>query len=62
MCLNVVLQMYSMIACLRLKSDLGGGGETPNSLRNTGGGAKVKRYHSLQRGGGGSKMTKIGVT
>ena len=37
MYVNMVLQMYSMIACLRLKSDLGGG-ESPNSFRNTGGG------------------------
>ena len=36
MYVNMVLQMYSMIACLRLKSDLGRG-VTPNSLRNTGG-------------------------
>ena len=61
MCLNMVLQMYSMIACLRLNSDLGEGGVTPNSLRNTGGG-KSKCYVLLHRGGGGSKMTEISVT
>ena len=58
---DMVLQKHSMIVCLKLKSDLGGG--TPNSLRNTGGG-KSKRYVSLHRGGGGfgSKITEISVT
>ena len=36
MCVNIVLQMYIMIACLRMKSDLGEeGGITPNLLRDT---------------------------
>ena len=55
MYVNMVLQMYSMIACLRLNSDLGEGGVTPNLLRNTGGGVKSKCYVSLHRGEGGQK-------
>ena len=42
--------LYSMIACWRLKSDLGGG-VTPNSLHNTGG-VISKCYVSLHRGEG----------
>ena len=42
-----------MIACVRLKLDLGGGGVrlVPDSLRNKRG-VKRKRYVSLHRGGG----------
>ena len=43
---------YSMIACVKLKSDLGGGGVIPNPLRKTGEGVKSKRYVSLHRGEG----------
>ena len=52
MYVNMVLQMYSMIACLRLKSDLGRG-VTPNSLRNTGGGVNQNvTFRYIGREGG----------
>ena len=38
------------------------GGGVPDSLRDKGEQIKLKRYVSLHRGGGGSKMTEISVT
>ena len=44
MCLNMVLQMHSMIACLRLKSDLGEGGGVNSKFvtPHKGGGGKIE--------------------
>ena len=58
MCLDMVLQMFSMIACLRLKSDLGGGGGKLQIRYVTQGGVKSKCYVSLHRGEGGQKLPK----
>ena len=53
MCVNFFLSMCSMIACVRLKLDLGGGGGYNFKIRcvNTEG-AKLKRYGLLHRGEG----------
>ena len=51
MCVDMVLLMYSIIICLRLKSDLGGGEVTLNLLRNTGG-VEMETLRSLHSGEG----------
>ena len=48
-CVNMFIRMYSMIASMGLRLDLGRG---RYSLRNTGLGVKLKRYVSLHRAEG----------
>ena len=70
MCACVYIHFYAckMIACsmqydcvcgIEVRSRIGG--QLNDSLRNTGGGAKLKRYVSLHRGRG-SKLSQIGIT
>ena len=65
--------IFSMVACVRLKLDLGGGVKLNDSLRNRGGsklkcngllyrgGAKLKRYVSLHMGEGVQNCLKLAL-